>query len=388
MGRPNIGDRGRLRRRIDDLLDRRWLTNYGPYVEELERRLSDLTGARHCVAMCNATAALEILVKATGLTGEVIVPSFTFVATAHALQWLGVTPVFADVDARSHTLDPAEVERLVTPRTTGIIGVHLWGRACDVDALTATAARHNLTLIFDAAHAVACSRRGRMVGTFGRAEVFSFHATKIVNSFEGGAVTTNDDALAATLRLMQNFGFAAYDEVVGVGTNAKMNEASAAMALTSLESLDDFVAVNARNHRCYARELTGTPGIRVLAYEETERSNYQYVVLEVDDTAFGIERDDLQRILWAEQVLARRYFYPGCHRVEPYRSTPPPGGWHLPTTEGLCARVLCLPTGTAVDPAHVATISAIIRTVGRHADEIRHRLRRDASVPMPSAGPE
>ena len=178
VGRPNIGDRGRLLERINDLLDRRWLTNDGPFVQELERRISEVLAVKHCIAMSNGTVAMEIAIRALGLTGEVIVPSFTFVATAHALQWQEITPVFCDVEPQTFNIDPNLVKELITPRTTGITGVHLWGRPCDAEALTAVACSHNLKLLFDAAHAFGCSYKGRMIGNFGDAEVFSFHATK------------------------------------------------------------------------------------------------------------------------------------------------------------------------------------------------------------------
>src|SRR5205823_3737043 len=203
--------------RFDDMLDRGWLSNEGPFVQEFEKRIEQMLGVRHCIAMCNATVGLEIAIRAAGLTGEVIVPSFTFVATAHALQWQQITPVFCDIDPKSYTLDPARIEELITPRATGLIGVHLWGRPCDVEALTDIARRYRLKLLFDAAHSFACTHQGRMIGNFGEAEVFSFHATKFVNAFEGGAVVTNNDDLAARIRLMKNFGFAGYDDVVYVG---------------------------------------------------------------------------------------------------------------------------------------------------------------------------
>jgi dTDP-4-amino-4,6-dideoxygalactose transaminase len=375
VGRPNIGDRARLLERINDLLDRRWLTNDGVYVQQFERAVAERAGVRHCVAMCNATVALEIAVRALGMKGEVIVPAFTFVATAHALQWQEITPVFCDVDPRTHTLDPARVEELITPRTTGILGVHLWGRACPVDALAEIAARRGLRLLFDAAHAFGCTHRGRPVGGFGDAEVFSFHATKFLNSFEGGAVVTDDGDLAARVRLMKNFGFADYDEVVYVGTNGKMNEAAAAMGLTSLESMDEFVAVNRDNYACYAAGLEGTPGISLLRYDPAEASNYQYLVLEVDEAEAGIDRDTLQRVLHAENVLARRYFHPGVHRMEPYRSYFPQARLHLPQTERLTRRVLSLPTGTAVGAPEIAAVCAIIRAAVAGSAEIAERFR-------------
>ena len=237
VGLPNIGDRRSLMRRLNRILDIRRLTNRGPNVEELERKLCEITGARHCIPVCNGTAGLEVLVRALELEGEVIVPSMTFVATAHALEWLGITPVFCDIDPGTHNIDPGAVEKLITPRTTGIIGVHLWGRACAVDALTRIAERYGLKLVFDAAHAFGCSHRGRMIGNFGIAEVFSFHATKFINSFEGGAIATNNDGLADKCRLMARFGFSGYDNVISLGITPD-EQASAAMGLCSLERME------------------------------------------------------------------------------------------------------------------------------------------------------
>src|SRR5258707_15408547 len=232
VGRPNIGNRQKFHERVADILERKWLTNGGRYVAEFERRIAELCGVEHCVAMCNGTVALEIAVRALGMTAEVIVPSFTFIATAHALQWQEITPVFCDIDARTHTIDPKQIEKMITPRTSGIIGVHTWGRVCDVEALEAIARRRNLHLLFDAAHAFACSHKGRPIGGFGRCEVFSFHATKFFNSFEGGAVVTNDDSLAEKMRLMRNFGFRGNEHVIYIGTNGQMTEVCAAMDLT------------------------------------------------------------------------------------------------------------------------------------------------------------
>ena len=183
VGRPNIGDRQRLLERINNQLDRRWLPNSGPYVEEFERQVSQTVGSKYCIATCNGTVALEIAIMAAGLTGEVIVPSFTFIATAHALQWRGITPIFCDIDPHTHNIDPRRVERMITPRTTGLLGVHLWGRPCDAGALAEIARRHDLRLLFDSAHAFGCSYRGQMIGNLGDAEVFSFHATKVFNTF-------------------------------------------------------------------------------------------------------------------------------------------------------------------------------------------------------------
>lgn len=376
VGRPNIGDRTRLLARINDILDRRWLTNAGSYLQEFERRVAEMTGVQHCIATCNGAVALEIAIRALDLKGEVIVPAFTFIATAHALQWQRVTPVFADVDRRTHLIDPPSVERLITPHTTGIIGVHVWGQCCDVPALDRLARRHGLRLLFDAAHALGCGTGGRQVGTFGELEVFSFHATKFVNTLEGGAIVTNDDELARKARLMKNFGFLGYDDVGAVGTNGKMNEFSAAMGLTSLEAMDAFVAINRRNYERYHSELMGLRGVHLLAYDPSDRSNYQYVVAEIDPQACPISRDRLLDVLWAENVIARRYFYPGCHRMEPYRSMNPDTARHVPETERIAARVLVLPTGQTMTAEHVSGVCSIIRLAVENGSEISRRLSR------------
>jgi dTDP-4-amino-4,6-dideoxygalactose transaminase len=374
VGRPNVGDRKRLLERIEEMLDTRWFSNMGPMEQQLERRIAEMVGVKHCIAMCNATVALEIAIRALDLKGEVIVPSLTFIATAHALQWQQVRPVFCDIDPATHNIDPDRVERMITPRTTGIIGVHLWGRPCDTDGLAEIADRHRLKLLYDAAHAFGASHGGRMIGNFGDAEVFSFHATKFLNSFEGGAVTTNNDELAAKMRLMKNFGFAGYDNVIYIGTNGKMTEICAAMGLTSLEALDQFIAVNRRNHECYRRELADVPGLHLMPYPEADRSSYQYLVVEVDEAETGISRDRLVQLLWAENVMARRYFYPGCHRMEPYRTSDPEAGRLLPETERIAERLLILPTGTAVEPDDIADICAILRLAIGGSGELQMRL--------------
>lgn len=361
VGRPNIGSREAFLERVNDIYDRRWLSNGGRYVCEFEAAVSRLLDVKHCVAMCNATVGLEIAIRALNLTGEVILPSFTFVATAHALQWQQITPVFCDIDPLTHNIDPAKVEALITPRTTAILGVHLWGRACDVSALQKIADRHGLKLLFDAAHAFACSDGGRMIGGFGDAEVFSFHATKFINTLEGGVVATNNDALALQLHRMKNFGFTGYDQVESIGTNGKMNEISAAMGLTNLESLDEFISVNRAHYHRYSEQLAGLPGLTVMPYDEDEKCNFQYIVVDLDSDITGIGRDDLVQRLHEQGVIARRYFFPGCHRMEPYLTLYPETGGSLTETEKLVQRLFCLPTGSGVSVADLERVSGLIR---------------------------
>jgi dTDP-4-amino-4,6-dideoxygalactose transaminase len=380
VGRPTIGNRQRFLDRVNQALDRRWLSNAGPFVTEFESAVEQKLGVRHCVAMCNGTVALEIAIRALGLQGEVIVPSFTFIATAHALQWQDITPVFCDIDPRTHNIAPAQVERMITPRTSGIIGVHLWGRPCDVEGLEAIARESGLALLFDAAHAFGCSWRQRMIGSFGRAEVFSFHATKFLNTCEGGAIVTNDSELAGRCRLMRNFGFEGYDRVTHIGTNGKMNELSAAMGLTLLEDFAAIVERNRQSYRCYETGLDGLPGLSLVGYNPAETQNFQYIVVEIDEAAAGISRDDLLTVLLCENVLARRYFYPGCHRMEPYKSFFPDAGLRLPETERMAGRVLVLPGGDAVTLEEIALLCRVVRTCIEQASELRAVLARSGEA--------
>lgn len=374
VGRPNIGSKERLYKRFDDILERRWLTNGGPYLLEFEQRVADLCGVPECVATCNGTIALGIMIRALGMTGEVIVPAFTSAATAHALQWQEIKPVFCDVDPDTHNLDPKRIEELITPLTTGIIGVHLWGNACDVDALQEVADRRGLKLMFDASHAFACSHRGTMIGGFGAAESLSFHATNFFNTFEGGAVLTHDGDLAEKMRLMRNFGFKGKDRVEYLGSNGKMTEVCAAMGLTSFESMDGFIACAIENYQRYRDRIDSMPGLHLVPHDKDEACNYHYVVVQVDASLAGLSRDELVRVLEAENVLARRYFSPGAHLMEPYRSLQPMAGLVLPVTTMLADTVMVLPTGESISPEDVDRLMDILRCALVHPDAVRNQL--------------
>jgi len=359
VGAPNIGDRHKFHRYVDEIFDRRWLTNRGQCVQEFEARLCDYLGVNHCVTMCNATIALEIAARALDLKGEVIIPSMTYIATAHALQMQGIKPVFADIDRKTYNLDPAAVERMISPKTTGIVGVHVYSRPCDIDGLQAVADKHGLKLMFDAAHAFGCFYKEQMIGNFGECEVFSFHATKFFNTFEGGAIATNNDELAEKIRLMQNFGFAGLDKVICIGTNGKMSEINAAMGLVNMDSLNHYLAVYKKNYETYKKGLAGIKGLKLIEFKETGESNRQYIVLEVGDD-YPLSRDDLIIKLHAENVLARKYFWPGCHRMEPYKTLQPDAGRTLPVTEEIAKRIVVLPTGTVADEDIIRQVTELL----------------------------
>jgi dTDP-4-amino-4,6-dideoxygalactose transaminase len=383
VGRPNMPDRVRFLERIDRMLTSGRLSNHGPMNDEFESAVAASAGARHCIASCNATIALELAISALGMKGEVIVPSFTFVATVHALWRQGIRPVFCDIDPETHCLDVASVEAAITSETTGILGVHVWGNVCDTEALEELARRKGLKLLFDAAHAFGCGTDTRPVGTAGDAEVFSFHATKFVHSIEGGALVTNDADMARRLRLMVNFGFSGEDTVSHLGTNGKMTEASAAMGLTSLESMADFAEHNRRNFRTYANGLSRVPGVRLMSRPDNARHNFQYVVAEVDEAVTGLSRDEIVAALRLENVFARRYFYPGVHRMHPYDKMFPRAGRDLPVTIAVAKRVLVLPTGMATSEADVEILTSRIAAIVREAAAVRAALMTCTDPRMP-----
>lgn len=366
VGRPNLLGQAEILQDIKTIFESHWLTNRGPYLRDFEAELCRQLEVKHCIAVCNGTLGLMLVLKALGLSGEVIVPSFTFPATVHALDWQGLRPVFCDIDPQRHTLDVNHVARLITPQTSAILGVHLWGSTCEVEALQTLAKQHDLKLIFDAAHALACSHNERWVGSFGDAEVFSFHATKFIHSLEGGAITTQSDELAAQLRQWLNFGYDPQAEVRLPGINAKLNEVSAAVGLHGLKHLPEIVQLNRERYAHYAQIFAQVPGLRLYPFDDGEKHNYQYVIVEVDAQRFGLNRDQLWRLLQAEQVLVRRYFYPGCHQMAPYRDLPA----ELPITEAVCERVMAFPTGTGISAAQIESLGQWLHFVHQHQLEL------------------
>ncbi|MCL4822206.1 MAG: aminotransferase class I/II-fold pyridoxal phosphate-dependent enzyme [Vicinamibacteria bacterium] len=362
--------RSRFHALMDSAFERNWLTNDGPLVRQLERAVAELHGVEECVSACNATVAQMLALRAFELGGEVIVPSFTFVASVHACAWQGLTPVFCDIRRHDLTIDPALVERLISPRTSAIVGVHAFGNVCDVDALEEIRRRHGLRLIYDAAHAFGCSSGSQSIGGFGDVEFLSFHATKFFSTFEGGALLTRDRHLAQALRNLRNFGFAGYDNVETLGLNGKMSEAAAAMGLASLPALPARRERLASTQEAYRRHLAGVPGIALRPAGVSGRSNYHYVVVEVDAERYGVTRDHLVEALWRDNVLARKYFYPGCHRMPYYASKAAPGPAPLPVTDEISERVLCLSSNLEDVEADTARIAALLQVIHERAEEV------------------
>lgn len=363
VGRPNLPDRKVFDKYVDRIFDTRWLTNNGSLVREFQEQLEEFLQVKHCIPICNGTIALELAERALGFKNEVILPSFTFVATAHSLQWQQITPVFADIVKKDVTIDPVSVKRMLTPNTSGIIGVHVYGHPCNHDAIGEIAKEQNIKVLYDAAHSFGCEVNGIPVANLGDASIFSFHATKFFNSFEGGAVATNDDALAEQIRLMRNFGFAGdkKDEVDYLGTNGKMTEISAAMGLAMLESVESVREKNKENYDIYRTAFSNIEGIDLIEPPASlTNHNWQYVIAKVDKHKFGMDRDSLITALEAENILARKYFYPGCHRMHPYREYFPNASLLLPNTEAISELVISFPTGQEIDHSFIETIAETI----------------------------
>ena len=369
VNRPAAPDRAAFDAMMDAVWERRWFTNDGPLVQELERRLSAFLDVPHCVLTSNATAGLDLVMQCLGIRGEVLLPSYTFISTAHLLALRGLTPVFCEVGT-DMALDPADAAARLTERTDAVVATHVWGSPCDIDGLGALCDAAGIPLLFDAAHAFGARHRGHPLGRFGRAEVFSLHATKAFHTCEGGLITTCDAALAEQLRLARNFGFSGSDRVDCTGVNAKMSELHAAMGLANLDAFPATRAAARAVHAAYRDGLAGLTGLRLKCPPAAEDNNHHYVVAEVDARAFGLTRDRLVELLTAEGIWARRYFFPGGHRSPPHAAANP--GLSLPRTEALCDRVMLLPGGGAADLAEVAEICRMIRFVAGSAAAIHN----------------
>jgi dTDP-4-amino-4,6-dideoxygalactose transaminase len=362
VGRPNIGNREKFHGRVNEIFDTRWLSNNGPMVQKFESEIANFIGIKHCVSVCNATIGMELVANAMELKGSVIVPTYSFIATAHAFRRLGVRPLFVDMDPKSHNIAPEMIEQTIEIDTSAIIATHVWGRACEIELIQEIGERRGIPVIYDAAHAFGCSHKGRMLGNFGACEIYSFHATKFLNCFEGGAIVTNNDVLAEKLRLMRNFGFQGFDNVTEIGTNAKMSEIHAAMGLTNLESIEYFIDINRRNYNAYQDGLRCVPGVKVLEYDPKERNNYQYVVVEIDSNRSGKSRDTIVDFLISKNVIARKYFWPGCHNMPFYRTeTSEKVSIRMGNNDRVGCSVIVLPTGETMTEEMISRVCDMIR---------------------------
>lgn len=296
---------------LHELWENQWLTNDGPIVRKFASELSGYYETDNVCLFNNGTLALQIGLQAMGISGEVITTPFTFVATTHALYWNKIRPVFVDIEPEYFTLDPEKVEAAITPWTTAILAVHVFGHPCRVDALADIARRHKLRLIYDAAHAFGVRNGGKPLAHYGDMSMYSFHATKLFHSIEGGMLTFDDSSLKRTIDYLKNFGFENEVEVVMPGTNAKMNEVQALMGSAILSRVSDIIARRSQIIALYRAELEGIPGVGLVPeFSEEIEYNYAYMPVEIDESEFGMSRDQLYEELKEYNIYARRYFYP------------------------------------------------------------------------------
>lgn len=378
--RPHRMDVEGILGEIRGVLEGGALTN-GRLVRRLEREAAEYLGVEHCVAVSSCTSGLMLVLRAAGVSGDVVVPSFTFAATVHAAAWNGLRPVFADIEERTLTLSAAAVRRAVGVRTAAIVATHTYGTPADVEAFQEIADQWGVRLFFDAAHAFGSERGGTAVGGFGDAEVFSLSPTKLLVAGEGGIIATNDDELAERCRIGRDYGNPGDYDCRFVGLNARMSELHAAVALASLRGLDDRIAERNELAARYREALAPIPGISFPEVSEGDRSTYKDLTVLVDREQFGVSPTGLAAALGAEGVETRRYYAPPVHAMQAYRGAADANG-SLPVTGRAAARVLTLPLWNGLTETQV---TAVAEAIGR----IHEHLPQEASslIELASEGP-
>lgn len=327
---------------LKEIWDSKILTNGGPFHQQLEQRLCEYLGVEHIALFTNATIALVTALQALRITGEVITTPYSFVATAHSLLWNGIKPVFVDIDPNTLNLDPAKIEAAITPQTTAIMPVHVYGHPCDVKAIQDIADTYNLKVIYDAAHAFGVEDEGGSVLRHGDLSVLSFHATKVFNTFEGGAIICPDAKTKTRIDHLKNFGFVNETTVIAPGINGKMSEFSSALGLAQLQHVDQAIALRHAIASSYRTALKEKKGIHLFADILNVRLNYSYFPILVNGE-FPISRDELFDLLRRQGIYARRYFYPLISDYPMYRSLPSAQPHNLPNGQNIAKQILCLP---------------------------------------------
>ncbi len=346
---------------LNHIWESRHLTNNGKLLLEFVKRLGTLMGVEQCLPMANGHMALEMTIQAFDLTGEVITTPYTFASTTHAIVRNGLTPVFCDIKESDCTMDPEKIESLITDKTSAIIPVHVYGMPCDVEAIEAIAKKHNLKVIYDAAHAFGETIDGRNIAQFGDASMFSFHATKVYHTIEGGAVCYHNEELGHELYKLRDFGIKDAEIIDGVGSNAKMNEFVAAMGLCTLRHVDEEIAKRKRVVECYRENLSDVDGIQLPPIQENVTSNYAYFPVVIDERVFGATRNEVFEKLAENNVHARKYFYPLTNAFDAYH-----GVYDVdktPVALHISKRVLTIPLYADLSLEDVARICDIIKSV-------------------------
>lgn len=358
--RPYLPKFGEYVTGLKEIWENQWLTNNGPVLDKFNNALSAYFNTENICLFNNGTLALQIALQGMGITGEVITTPFTFVATAHALIWNKIRPVFVDIEPDYYTIDPEKIEAAITPWTTAILAVHVYGYPCNLEKLADIARRHNLKLIYDAAHAFGVIINGKSIGSFGDLSMFSFHSTKLFHSIEGGMLTFPETYWKSTFDYLKNFGFKNELEVVMVGTNAKMNEMQALMGVLILDKIDEIIEYRKKITDMYQKHLYDIPGIRyVKTLPSNIKGNYAYFPIEIDEVEYGISRDSLYDRLKEYNVYTRRYFYPlvcdyACYQNIPIQDP-------LTVARKVATRILALPIYSSLKLEDVEKICSIIK---------------------------
>jgi dTDP-4-amino-4,6-dideoxygalactose transaminase len=375
VGQMNLPKRRNFEKAFRDIFTRRYYTNHGPLTQELENRLSAFFDVRNVVTMTNGTIARMLVAKSLNLRGKVIVPAFTLPAMVQSLTWAGAEPLFCDVDPHTHLLTPELAKPLLDePNVRAILPIHLWGNLCPTDALEELARRKGIPVYYDAAHAFGCSRNGKKAGCHGVLEIFSFHATNVFNTAEGGCVSTNDDDIAEQLRNLRSSYGRRKSVKIPINGNGRFSEAQAAMGLLCLENYPSIVDANKAKFELYTKLLGNIPGIRILQPVAGEKCNYQSVVLEVDSKDFGLTKNQLVRLLEAENIHIQQHFVSGMHRYMPYKESCLHKIDTFPTTDMLCDRVIQLCSGQSVSLQDACTICELITFIHNNAASLHVRL--------------
>ena len=346
---------------LKDIWDRKWLTNNGHYHKELEKALAEYLGVKYISLFTNGTLPLITALQAMRISGEVITTPYSFVATTHSIWWNGLKPVFVDIEEDSGNIDPEKIEAAITPHTTAIMPVHVYGTPCNMKRIQEIADVYGLKVIYDAAHAFGVKVNGESVLNAGDMSTLSFHATKVYNTIEGGALICHDEATKKRIDYLKNFGFAGETTVVATGINSKMDEIRAAYGLLNLQQVDRAIANRKATAEKYRAALKDVPGIRMLKDIEGVHHNYAYFPIFIDENAYGISRDDLYTKLQEHNIFGRRYFYPLISTFSAYKGLESANPKNLPIAHKLANQVLCLPMFAGLDEESANRVVDVVK---------------------------
>ncbi|WP_276911955.1 DegT/DnrJ/EryC1/StrS family aminotransferase [Hallella colorans] len=359
---PLLPDLDEFHGLLKEIWDSKWITNNGSFHKKLEAALCEYLKVPYVSLFTNGTLPLLTALQALRITGEVITTPYSFVATTHALWWNGIKPVFVDIDPRTGNLDPNKIEAAITPKTTAILPVHVYGKPCDIDAIQAIADKYGLKVIYDAAHAFGVQVNGESILNAGDMSTLSFHATKVFNTIEGGAMIMHDAKTKQRIDYLKNFGFAGETEVVGPGINSKMDEVRSAYGLLNLKQVDAAIAARKKVAMAYRDALRNVEGITFWDDMPGVKHNYSYFPIFVDAEKYGMTRDELYFKMKDQGVWGRRYFYPLISEFSTYRGLESATSENLPQATKMAESVICLPMHHALSEEDCTRVIDVIKT--------------------------